>query len=171
MKVFFAILGTLITGAIGYYQYFYDHDLKWRDVRYKEAKVVQQDLLRQTAFLSEYSKRDNFDTKVFENKLNKLDLFLSSDFMLYKGDMVQTKAMKLFIQYRECLKTKKNDISASCDTSKLAGYQYRLSICSRLSLDNIREVPDTTVPTNSNELIERIVNEENIEGLKSDCKY
>ena len=69
MKVFFAILGTLITGAIGYYQYFYDHDLKWRDVRYKEAKVVYQDLLRQTAFLSEYSKRDNFDTKVFENKL------------------------------------------------------------------------------------------------------
>ena len=26
MKVFFAILGTLITGAIGYYQYFYDHE-------------------------------------------------------------------------------------------------------------------------------------------------
>jgi hypothetical protein len=171
MKAFFAILGTIITVSIGYYQYFYDHELKWKDLRYKEAKVVYQDLLRQTAFLSEYSKNEEFEVKLFEDKLHKLDLFLSSDFMLYKGDMVHMKALNLFIQYRNCLKTKKNDPKSSCNTGKLNGYQYRLSICSRLSLDHIREVPDTTIPANIDEIVERVVKNEHVDELKSDCKF
>ncbi|MGS0673911.1 hypothetical protein [Shewanella sp. 125m-1] len=167
------LIGPVCAFSFAAYQYFVGHELKWREIRYQEAKPVYQELLERTSYLSNSVYKEKIDIIDFEEKLDELNLFLDSDFMLYKGDYIHLRASFLNMNYRACLNGLKESSDFVCDKSKLNGFQYRLSICARLSLDQIRKHPNfdsMSIPLSFEEFIKSLNDAKNVENTKMGCR-
>lgn len=170
-KVYWAAAGTIVITTIGYYQFIYENHLKWRDLRYQEAKITYEELLRKTAYLSELSSNEGTDLQAFRVKLHDFSRFLDSDFALYHGEFVFNKTYQMLGLYTECYNGLKGDLNFKCDLDEINGYQYNLGNCARASLNHIRKVTDSTLTVTLEEIYKRLIDAEREEEQKRSCIY
>lgn len=170
-KVYWTAVGTVVVTTIGYYQFIYENHLKWRDLRYQEAKITYEELLRKTAYLSELSNNEGTDLQDFRRKLHDLSRFLDSDFALYHGEFIFQKTYKMLDLYTNCYNGLKEDPQFKCDFDKINGYQYNLGNCARASLNHIRKVTDSTLTVTLGKIHKRLIDAEREEEQKRSCMY
>ena len=91
--------------------------------------------------------QDNIE-KEREQKRQYYHDFLQSDFSLYKGGQVFSPAYELLDLYKGCIMSQDTNPTSNntnptdnCAIGKMNGYQYKLSICARQSLDAIKGKP------------------------------
>lgn len=166
-----AVIGSIAIALIGYYQYFYENHLKWRDIRYQEARITYEHLLRKTAHLSELSKNEEANLQEFKESLRDFSKFLDGDFALYHGEFIFSKTYQVYGLYNDCYRGIEKDPSFKCDLDKINGNQYNLGNCARASLNHIRKVTDSTLTVTPETIITRLVKADREEEQKRDCKY
>ncbi|ABX50272.1 hypothetical protein G3444_06980 [Shewanella baltica] len=158
-----------IVVVIGYYQYIYEQSLKWKDIRYSEAKVTYDTLLKKTANLVKISQDSESDIQDFSVKLDDYFEFLRSDFALYHGDFIFIRAYSLGFIFTQCIEEKKKNSNSKCESLPIDGRQYRLGICARTSLDHIRKTVDPSIIFSYEQMIKESVNWQHESDTQRDC--
>lgn len=163
-SIFFKILKPVSAGVVagatvlyGYYQFSYEREMKWRDIRYQETKVAYESLLRKTGNLALLAKQGHKNSNEFQIALDDFDVFIDSDFALYHGDFVFYRTYQIRALFYSCSRSFNNSQEDKCDIEKINAAQYVMGNCARASLDNLRKTVDIRPTADYKEIIGRAV--------------
>ncbi len=141
-------IASIIGATFVAYQFLDKKSVSYEDLRYKEASQTYEKLLRKTAHLSNYLLYKDYKEEEFKKLTLDYHDFLQSDFSLYKGGQVFSPAYELLDLYKGCIMSQDTSPTSNntnptdnCAIGKMNGYQYKLSICARQSLDAIKGKP------------------------------